>query len=67
MYCVWTNWQDKEKRLRVAGSDCIHGAMHYARQYREEGEVTVKKGNRIVAILCAQKDEFHVSTPYLLV
>ena len=51
MYYVWTNWKDKNRRLRVAGSDSFREAMYYAGQYTEEGDVTVKLGNKILSTL----------------
>ena len=49
MYHVWT--YRKGKTLKVASADSIEDAMHYAHQYTEEGRVTVKDGNGVIAIL----------------
>lgn len=51
MYYVWTNYSDKEKRLRVAGADSFESATHYAMKYLGEGSVSILHRNRIMATL----------------
>lgn len=46
MYYVWTNWHDKDRRLRVAGADVYEEACSYAVQYLDEGPVTIRKGSK---------------------
>ena len=48
MYYVWTELNGK--KLRVAGCNDLKTALYYAKQYTDEGRVTVKKVNKIVAI-----------------
>ena len=51
MFYVWTNWYDKDKRLRVAGADNFSDAVYYGSQYADEGPVTIKEGNTILGTL----------------
>ena len=48
-YAVWVDYP----RLKVAGADRLREAMYYAYQYTDEGAVTVRHRNRIVAKLSA--------------
>lgn len=40
-------------RYKVASADMLETAMYYAHKYRDEGQMTVKRGNKILAILSA--------------
>lgn len=51
MYTVWTNWKDKEKRLKVAAADKLETAMNYAYQYVDEGPVTVREKNHNLIVI----------------
>jgi hypothetical protein len=49
LFYVWTNRNGY--KLRVAGASVLSEAMRYAFMYQEEGEVTVKQGNKILVRL----------------
>ena len=49
MFYVWTN--KNGTKLQVAGASVLSEAMRYAFMYQEEGEVTVKQGNKILVRL----------------
>ncbi len=55
MFHVWTG--PRNGTLKVASADTIQSAMHYAIQYREEGPVTVRNGNKIIAMMSSTKKE----------
>ena len=49
MFHVWVG--PRNGTMKVASADTLQSAMMYAVQYREEGPVTVRDGNKIVALL----------------
>jgi hypothetical protein len=49
LFYVWTN--KNGTKLQVAGASVLSEAMRYAFMYQDEGEVTVKQGNKILARL----------------
>ena len=49
MFNVYVN------KMKVAGSDKLETALHYAYGYREEGEVTVKEGRKIICVMSEKK------------
>tara|TARA_R110000772_G_scaffold20345_2_gene56430 strand:- start:160 stop:324 length:165 start_codon:yes stop_codon:yes gene_type:complete len=46
---VWAN--KNGTKLKVAGASVLSEALRYAFMYQDEGEVTVKQGNKILVRL----------------
>ena len=55
-YSVWLD-DEKYGWMKVAGSTSINSARHYAMQYREDGDVLLKKGRATIESYSAYNEK----------